>query len=322
MSTFWLPALPQSFPTIDKPNLAIRRKRGGQVLLKMKYLRPSTKQEALFFLNQYGAKGARVIAGGTDLLMAMRSKAIAPKYLIDLADLRLDYIVKEREYLGVGAMCTFNTLAENELVKQKVPVLIEAANQVGAVQTRHLATIGGNLCSAVPSCDSAPALMVLGAKMSISGPENQKKIPIEEFFLGPRRTILALNEILTEIEIPIPADRFGASFMKFGRRKALTLAVVNAAASIALMEDQETAKEVTIALGAVAPTPIRAHRAEKLLVGKRLSETLIEEVAAVAASETSPISDLRASADYRRQLSKTLVKRTLLKAWERAKGDS
>ncbi|MCL4439153.1 MAG: FAD binding domain-containing protein, partial [Firmicutes bacterium] len=93
-------------------------------------------------MNQYGAKGARVIAGGTDLLMAMRSKAIAPKYLIDLADLRLDYIVKEREYLGVGAMCTFNTLAENELVKQKVPVLIEAANQVGAVQTRHLATIG------------------------------------------------------------------------------------------------------------------------------------------------------------------------------------
>jgi len=199
---------------------------------------------------------------------------------------------------------------------RKITLVAEAALQVGAVQTRNQATIGGNLCSAVPSLDGAPALLVLGATLGLQAQGKQRLVPIEQFFLGPRRTVLQPGEVLTEIIVPLRED-FTASFLRMGRRKALTLSIVNAAAGLAVNGQQVT--EARIALGAVAPTPIRAYKAEQLLLGRKMSPELFAEAAAVAATEISPISDLRASADYRRQISVVLVRRALEIALARQK---
>jgi carbon-monoxide dehydrogenase medium subunit len=205
-------------------------------------------------------------------------------------------------------MVTFAALSEHPQVRLRLPAVAEAALQVGAVQTRNQATIGGNLCSAVPSLDGAPALLVLGATLRLEAQGSARLVPIEQFFLGPRRTLLQPGEVLTEIIVPLRRD-FTASFLRLGRRKALTLSIVNAAAGLAM--DRQQVSEARIALGAVAPTPIRAYQAEQLLKGQKLTPQLFAEAAAVAATETSPISDLRASADYRRKISVVLVRRAL-----------
>jgi xanthine dehydrogenase iron-sulfur cluster and FAD-binding subunit A len=181
-----------------------------------------------------------------------------------------------------------------------------------------MATLGGNLCSAVPSADLAPPLLVLDAQVKIAGRNRDRVLALEHFFTGPKTTTLAADEILTEIEVPIPPPRTGTSFFKLGRRQAMTLAVVNVAALVSLGEAGRTVENVRIALGAVAPTPLRARQAESLLQGQELSESLIEEAASTAAGEIAPISDLRATAEYRQDVSQVLVKRALLEAWRRA----
>jgi carbon-monoxide dehydrogenase medium subunit len=184
------------------------------------------------------------------------------------------------------------------------------------VQTRNLATLGGNLCSAIPSSDGAPALLALGATLHLQSHGKDRLVPIEEFFLGPRRTVLHPGEVLTEIVVPLRAD-FTAGFLRMGRRKALTLSIVNTAAGLA-MEGQKIS-EARIALGAVAPIPLRAIKAEQFLRGRTMTSDLFAEAAAIASTEISPISDLRASADYRRKMSMVLVRRALEIALARQK---
>jgi CO/xanthine dehydrogenase FAD-binding subunit len=239
-------------------------------------------------------------------------------YLIDLADTGLDHILfdDDQGQARIGAMVTFTALCEHPEVRLRLPSVAEAALQVGAVQTRNQATIGGNLCSAVPSLDGAPSLLVLGATLRLQAQGSERLIPIEQFFLGPRRTVLQPGEVLTEIVVPLRED-FTASFLRMGRRKALTLSIVNVAAGLAM--DGQQVSRARIALGAVAPTPIRAYKAEQLLQGRKMAPELFAEAAAVAATEISPISDLRASADYRRKISVVLVRRALEIALARQK---
>jgi carbon-monoxide dehydrogenase medium subunit len=261
------------------------------LLNTFEYLKPASLGEALSVLDGLKEKKTQVLAGGTDLIPWLRGRVKDVDYLIDLADAGLDHILFDSDsnqaQARIGAMVTF---------------------QVGAVQTRNQATIGGNLCSAVPSLDGAPALLVLGATLRLEAQGSARLVPIEQFFLGPRRTLLQPGEVLTEIIVPLRRD-FTASFLRLGRRKALTLSIVNAAAGLAM--DRQQVSEARIALGAVAPTPIRAYQAEQLLKGQKLTPQLFAEAAAVAATETSPISDLRASADYRRKISVVLVRRAL-----------
>ena len=280
------------------------------------YSTPSTMQEAVALLSQ---EGARPVAGGTDLFIHMRAGIASPKHLVDLTGLGLSYVRKERGVVKIGATTTFEELLESDIIRRDLPCLMESAREVGAVQTRNLATIGGNLCSAVPSADSAPPLLVYDAQVKIAGRKGNRVVALEEFFAGPKKSTLKADEILVEIQVPVPAPRTGARFIKKGRRNAMTLAVANVAARLTFAEDGRTVDQARVALGAVAPTPLCAKQAEAILQGAALSEALIDQAASVAAGEIAPISDLRATSMYRREVSRVLVKRALEQAWEMAR---
>ena len=276
------------------------------------YSTPSTLREAIALLCQ---EGARPVAGGTDLFIHMRAGIASPKHLVDLTGLGLSYIRREREIVKIGATTTFEELLESDIIRRDLPCLMESALQVGAVQTRNMATIGGNLCSAVPSADAAPPLLVYDAQVKIAGRKGNRVLALEQFFAGPKKNILKADEILAEIQVPVPSPRTGAHFLKKGRRNAMTLAVANVAALLSLAADERTGDKARIALGAVAPVPLRAKKAEAILQAGAISESLIDQAAFVAADEIAPISDLRATADYRREVSRVLVKRALERAW-------
>lgn len=280
------------------------------------YLKPASLGETLDVLDQLKDKRVHVLAGGTDLIPFLRAGLKEADYLLDIGGSGLNQVIFEKDQARIGAMVTFTTLGRHPEIARRLPAVSEAARQVGAVQCRNRATIGGNLCSAVPSLDGAPSLLTLGAKFRLQAKGTERLVPAEQFFLGPRQTVLHPGEILTEIIVPLQ-DHFSASFLSFGRRKALTLAIVNTAAGISLREGQEITT-ARITLGAVAPTPIRAYKAEHVLEGQKVTPGLLAEAAEVAAAETSPISDLRASADYRRRLSAVLVRRVLESSLGRA----
>jgi CO/xanthine dehydrogenase FAD-binding subunit len=280
------------------------------------YIKPTSLIEALNVLDQLKNEQVRVLAGGTDLIPRLRAQAEHVKYVVDLADCGLDQIEFQRDQASIGALTTFATLCRSWKVQEKLPALIESSAQIGATQCRTLATIGGNVCSAVPSLDSAPSLLVLDAKFRLQSKHGERLVPAEEFWLAPRRTVLEPGEILTHILVPLHDD-FTASFIRMGRRKALTLAIVNAAAGVTMRDNGEIS-EVRIAIGAAAPTPIRAHQAEEVLQGRKVTSALIERAAAVAVTETKPISDIRASADYRRKITAVLVRRALERALEQS----
>ncbi|MFQ5804281.1 MAG: FAD binding domain-containing protein [Candidatus Methylomirabilales bacterium] len=279
---------------------------------------PSTMDEAITLL---GREGAKPIAGGTDLLIYMRAGEASPRYLIDLTGLGLSYVREGAGVIKIGATTTFAELLDWDPIRRNLPCLAEAAARIGGVQTRTVATVGGNLCSAVPSADSAPPLLVHDSRVKIAGRKRERILALEQFFAGPQKTVLEADEMLAEIQVPVPPPRTGTSFLKLGRRKALTLAIVNAAALVSLGEDGRTLESVRIALGAVAPTPVRLKKVEHTLQGRTISESLIDEAATTAADETAPISDLRATAEYRRAISRVLVKRALVDAWGKAAGE-
>ncbi len=287
------------------------------LLDSFEYIRPVSLMKTLDVLDQLKNEKMRVLAGGTDLIPRIRAQAEHVQYLVDLADSGLDQILIEKNQISIGAQVTFAKLCSSPEVLRALPALAEAAAQIGAVQCRSLATIGGNLCSAVPSMDSAPPLLVLDASFRLKSKYRERLVPAEEFFVGPRRTALEPGEIMAEIVVPLQ-DGFKARFVRLGRRKALTLAIVNVAAGVSVRNGGDIA-QARIALGAVAPTPIRAHKAEQVLQGQKITPELLAEAAHLAATETSPISDLRASADYRRKISVVLVRRALENAiWQSA----
>ena len=273
------------------------------------YVKPGSLNEVLSVLDELRGKKAHVLAGGTDLIPRLRDKSKQAEYVVDLACAGLNQVVFETAQLRIGALVTFATLCGHAEVKRQVPAIAEAAIKVGAAQTRNLATIGGNLCEGVPSNDSAPALLALDASFRLQAKGTDRLVPAEQFFVGPRRTVLQAGEIMTEIIVPL-RDGLKSNFLRFGRRKAMSLSVVSAAAAVAL-QDRQTFVTARIALGAVAPVPMRAHRAEQVLVGQKIVRELLSEAAAVAATEISPISDMRGSAEYRRSLAAVLVRRAL-----------
>ena len=283
------------------------------------YLSPRTLDEAIAALQQ---PGAHALAGGTDFVVHLRSRALRPTQVVDLHDLGLADVREDDGKVTIGALSTFNEILASPVLHREVPALVEAAAQIGATQCRNMATIGGNLCSAVPSADSAPPLLVREATLRIVGPAGERTIPVTDLFAGPKETSLLPGEILTEVQVPRRPANSGEAFVKLGRRQAMTLAVVNAAAYLEVNPDDGRVEVARIALGAVAPTPIRARRAEAHLVGRPFSEDRAREAARLAAGETRPISDLRASAAYRRQVSEVLVYRALLAAWRRATGEA
>jgi len=278
------------------------------------YFKPNSVAEAIKLLEQYGEKGW-LIAGGTDLLV---EKDPQVEVLIDIAGLGLDYVKSDSQGVRIGATTTFANIAASPIL-QKNPynILVQAASQIGTPQIRNVATIGGNICHAVPSADSAPALLILGATLSISSKAGERSIKIADFFKDVRKDALEKGELLTEVQLPTFPARTGTAFLKKGRVAVADLAVVNVAIRITLTAD-DICDEACIALGAVAPVPLRAREAEAMLKGEKPGEELLEKVAAQAAEEIKPISDVRGSAEYRKTLSRVLVERALKEAVARA----
>lgn len=270
-------------------------------------LTPQSLAEAFTFLKEHKGSKIQVLAGGTDLLPVMRSEAVNMDYLVDIMGLGLDAISETEDGLVIGACCTFKQIYTNGLVKKYFPDFCKAAESIGAVQTRGLATLGGNICSAVPSLDGGPSLMIHEARFKLVSETGERWVESEDFFVGPRRTKLVPGEeIMTEIFIPKTPAGYRADFTKFGRRNALSLSIVNAAFGC-VVENGAIARPRGC-VGACAATPRRLYAAEKYLEGKTLEtldfDQLDEEVKACIA----PISDIRASAEYRSDLAAALIR--------------
>ena len=268
-------------------------------------------RHAIALLVEHGPK-AKILAGGTDLLVDLKSVPEAPPAVIDItraADLQGIRITDRG--LVIGALVTHSEIMSSPEIRERFPALVDAAHTIGAVQTRSLGTLGGNLVTAVPSLDSGPALVALEAFVLIEGPGGTREMPLDMFFVGPRRTALKADELLTSVVIPRKNLGKPAGFQKFGLRKGQALALVNTGAAFWVDPDRKTFVDPCIALGAVAPTVIRAPKAEAFLAGKKVTAEAMEEAGRIAAEEAKPISDFRASADYRRHLIAVLTKRSL-----------
>lgn len=287
------------------------------LLEDFEYFEPETIEEATSLLAKYGER-AKVIAGGTDLLVKMKNGEVKPEYLANIKKIRnLNFITEERGLLRIGAATSLRGIEESQLVEEKYSVLFEAVRSIGTVQIRNMGTIGGNICNASPAADTASALLSLDARVKISSSRGERMIPLEKFFTGPGKTVLSSDELLTEIQIPSLPPRTGSAFLKIARVHA-DISKINVATVIERRDD--ICKSCRIALGAVAPTPIRMRRAEEMLNGKKFEEKLVESVAREISEETRPISDVRSTAEYRKDVSEVLVKRALNIAWRKSGG--
>lgn len=283
------------------------------ILPKFEYAAPKSLKEANRFIEEIGEE-AKLMAGGTDVIVAMKEKQLSPKYIIDLKDIAaLDYLEYDpTSGLKIGALTKLRTIEHSSLVKQKFPAVAKAAGYVASTQVRAKATMAGNICNASPSADTAPILIVLDAVVTAESNQGKREIKMEDFFAGAKKTTLEKNEIVTEIRIPNMEQGQSSAYIKHAVRKAMDLAIVGVAVSLTLKENRCTA--VKIALGAVAATPIRAVKAEGLLQGKVITEELLEEAAQTAAKECTPISDVRASAEYRQDMVRVFTKRAIQEA--------
>jgi len=266
------------------------------------------------------SKGASVfMAGGTDLLIQIKEGKRRVQGIIDVKGIsEMDGVVFTGGECFVGSLTSIRTLETSLSISEKVPLLAQAAAKLGSVQVRHRATVGGNLCNASPSADMASTLLALDAQVEICGKTGIRVIDLDKFFLGPGATVLGDGEILTRLKIPLSRKRRGSVYYKLCTRKAMDLAFVGVAVLLELGGDDEISK-TRIALGAVAPTPIRVPSAEKILEGIRLGPEAAREAAELAARSCKPISDLRASAEYRREMVRELCQQGLLVAYSRAK---
>ncbi len=283
------------------------------------YFSPETLQETSELLIRYG-KETKLMAGGTDLLVRMKDELIHPRYVIDLKHIpSLDQIGLDETHLKIGALTHIHDLEISPLIRRDFEMVAEAASMIGSLQIRNKGTVGGNLCNASPSADLAPPLIALGARVKIFGKGGDRFEQLEHFFTGPGATILGPGEILTEIQIPAPQSNSWGIYLKFSPRRAMDLAVVGVGALLMLNPSDSVCRKARIVLGAVAPTPLRAKKAEQILEGHRIEKNLIDKVSSVAAEESSPISDIRGSVWYRREIIKVLVERSITRTFEKSK---
>ena len=283
------------------------------------YFAPQSLGDATALLRRYGTK-AKLLAGGTDLFIRMERRAVEPVVVVDLKKIRaLQGIKAGAKGLTIRAVTLMDEIVSSPLVQRRYGIVAEAAGAVGSIQTRNRATLGGNLCNASPAADTAPALIALGARARIAGGRRERELPLEDFFLAPGKTCLQSSELLKEIFIPAPAAKSGGSFQRC-TRTAMDIALVNCAVFLSLAPKGGAIGEIRIALGAVAPTPVRARPAEEMLRGKNPDRGAIEEAAALAAAGVSPIDDVRSSANYRRAMVRLLTRRAIEAALQKATG--
>jgi len=285
----------------------------------MEYFEPKTISDALSLLAKHGAE-AKIIAGGTDVMVDIKYKE-EPGFLVNIKKIPgLDGIRENGGSLRIGALATIRDVETSAVVRDKLPVLWESSHQFASLQIRNTATIGGNICRASPSGETLTPLLVLEAKGKLAFADGERTEPFTAFFQGPGKCSVGSKGLLTEIEVPYPAAGSRGVYLKHAVRGAMDIAMVGVAVLITPDASKNSLQDVRIGLGAVAPTPLRATKTEALLRGKSLSGALLKEAAAMAASESSPISDQRSSAEYRRWIVEALTRRGLEQTWKAATG--
>ena len=276
---------------------------------RFEYFEPTTLGEAAALLGRYAGR-AQPLAGGTDLLVELKEQLRRAECVVNIKRIPgMDQLTYDaREGLRIGALVTAREVEVSDFVLKHYASLVQAARELGSIQVRNRATIVGNVCRASPSADTLPPLIADSAQARVFGSKGERTVQLEDFFTGPGKTVLGPGELVTELVLPPPAPRTGKVYIKHGRRKAMELATVGVAVSLTENSD------IKIVLGAVAPTPIRARRAEDLLRGQALTPDLITKAADLAESESRPISNVRASAEYRREMVRVLTRRALEQA--------
>ncbi len=285
-------------------------------LPRFDYLAPKTINEACLLLSKYEGT-AKIMAGGTDLLVSIKQKKITPSYVVNIKGIpKLDYIhYSQKHGLRIGALAALQSIAASPIIREKFGLLQTACNKIGTPQVRNMGTIGGNICNGGPSQDSIPSLLVLGAKLKVVSLQKERIVPIDEFFIGPFKTALDQTELLTEIRIPTPPPGSTGCYQWLSKLNEVDETLVGVAVLMTTDSTGNVCRDIKIGLCSVAPTPIRATRAEKVLHGQKIESKTIELAARVAAEETSP----RSRAQYRRQMTSVLVKRAIVDVWQKVK---
>jgi CO/xanthine dehydrogenase FAD-binding subunit len=286
---------------------------------KPDYIAPTDLQSALAILSER-TTGAQLISGGTDLIPRMRNGSSNPSLLVDLRNLDLNRIALGPEIITLGARVTHSQILRNAKLCEALPALWKACTEMAGPPIRNRGTLGGNIVNASPAADAVPPLLVHDAQLVLVKQAGERVVSLADFFTGPGRTILDPDEILIEIRVPVPSSQTMSSFTKMGKRQAMAISIVSAAARLSL-DSSGRVESVRVALGSVGPTPLLVDSIHDLLVGKKLSADLIKAAGMQAAEYSSPISDLRASGDYRRQMVSVLVKRLLQNLWNELDGD-
>jgi len=286
------------------------------------YIAPKSTEEVIALLASKNGD-ARILAGGTDLIVQLREGRRNAKLVIDIKDIPeltlITFDSKNGLHIGAGASC--HTICVDANVSKHYPGLVDGIHLIGGVQIQNRASIGGNLCNASPAADSIPALIVHEASCNITGPNGSRVLPVEEFCVAPGQNALGAGEFLTSVNVPTPKENFGAGYLRFIPRNEMDIAVVGAGASVVLDEDKTHFVSARIALGAVAPTPLLASAAGAFLSGKAVTHENVKEAARMAQEIAKPITDLRGTAEHRKHLVAVLVERALDKAIERAGGN-
>jgi carbon-monoxide dehydrogenase medium subunit len=281
-------------------------------LPKFEYVAPQTLKEAVAFLTKH-KKAAMLLAGGTDLLLNMKRRAVVPQYLVALKNIPdLQAITyKNGQGLRIGALATIHAVETSPDVKRHYPILSQAAATLGSIQIRNLGTVVGNVCSALPSADMVPSLVALGAQVKIINGTGERRVPVEDFITNVGKTVLAADELVEELQVPALPSHGGGTYIKYAQRGAKALGICNVATWIAL--DQDTCIEAKICLGAVGQTPVRAVAAEAALKGNPFTLETVKAAAQKASEEARPRSSpLRGSAEYRKTTVGALTQRALL----------
>lgn len=284
------------------------------------YVAPVTVKEAINILEKHGDR-ARPLAGGTDLLVQARGNKWDLDAVVDVKKIpeamQLD-VSSDGLTIGAGVPCY--QIYDHEKIKKDYPGIVDGAFIIGGIQIQSRAAIGGNLCNAAPSGDAICPLIVYDATANIAGPSGNRDVSVEDFCIGPGKTVLKNGELLVSISVPKPPSGFGAAYERFIPRNEMDIAVAAVAVSVNLDNSGTNFKSVRIALASVGPTPIFAAKASNSLKGKSINESSISEAAAIAKDESSPISDMRGTVEHRKQLIEVITKRMLNEAIKRARG--
>ena len=282
------------------------------------YCEPDSLEEVLALLHDHG-EDAKIIAGGTALVIMLNQRLIMPSYLVSLRKLPgLDSVESVKGDLQLGALVTHRSVETSPLVRDQIPVLAETYRHVATLRIRNMATVGGTLAHADPSQDSPVTLTALDARVRLTSNGGSREVPLNEFFTDYYETVLQPDELLTDVLVPVPKPHTGSIYLKFLPRTEDDYATVGVAASVEMEPSSQLCQECRIVMGGVAPTPLRVQEAEALLSGQKLSPELLHEAASVVQEHTDPISDSRGSADYKREMAGVCVRRALEQAGQRA----